>query len=161
MTYAEIAELLGISTGAARQLARRHKWPRRTPNEYGAVAHVLVPPTEYRPSRLLLYAIQPRYIPQTDVLQPRSSIFAPTLVPTAGQYIGRQGLAAYQAAGHPSATYIPVDSAGAHWSEAALGNELMTPYINSSNYLSSFSLMSLADLGYQVQPLSWPGNPTV
>jgi hypothetical protein len=35
----------------------------------------------------------------------------------------------------------------------------MTPFINSSNYLSSFSLMSLADLGYSVQPLPWPGNP--
>ena len=81
------------------------------------------------------------------------------LVPTAGQYTGKEALAAYQAAGHPSATYIPLDSSGAHWSEAALGNELMTPYINNPNYLSSFSLMSLADLGYQVQPLSWPGNP--
>jgi hypothetical protein len=81
------------------------------------------------------------------------------LVPTAGQYIGKQGLAAYQAAGHPGATYIPVESNGAHWSEAALGNELMTPYIAGSNYLSSFSLMSLADLGYNVQPLPWPGNP--
>ena len=87
------------------------------------------------------------------------------LVPTAGQYIGAQGLAAYQAAGHPSATYIPVQTsggagtAGAHWSESALSNELMTPYINSSNYLSSFSVMSLADLGYSVQPLPWPGNP--
>jgi hypothetical protein len=79
------------------------------------------------------------------------------LVPTAGQYIGAKGLAAYQAAGHPDATFVPVD--GGHWSEAALGNELMTPYINGSNYLSSFSLMSLADLGYNVQPLPWPGNP--
>ena len=35
----------------------------------------------------------------------------------------------------------------------------MTPYINGSNYLSSFSLMSLADLGYNVQPLPWSGNP--
>jgi hypothetical protein len=87
------------------------------------------------------------------------------LVPTAGQYIGAQGLAAYQAAGHPGATYIPVQTsggagtAGAHWSESALGSELMTPYINGSNYLSSFSVMSLADLGYNVQPLPWPGNP--
>ncbi|MGE0258956.1 MAG: hypothetical protein AB7H71_14230 [Alphaproteobacteria bacterium] len=87
------------------------------------------------------------------------------LVPTAGQYIGANGLAAYQAAGHPDAAYIPVEvyggagTAGAHWSESALGNELMTPYINGTNYLSSFSVMSLADLGYQVQPLPWPGNP--
>jgi hypothetical protein len=87
------------------------------------------------------------------------------LVPTAGQYIGAQGLAAYQAAGHPGATYIPVQTsggagtAGAHWSESALSNELMTPYINGTNYLSSFSVMSLADLGYHVQALPWPGNP--
>ena len=90
---------------------------------------------------------------------------AKPLVPTAGQYIGKEGLAAYQAAGHPSAAFIPVQTsggagtAGAHWSEAALGNELMTPYINGTNYLSSFSLMSLADLGYHVQPLPWSGNP--
>ena len=87
------------------------------------------------------------------------------LVPTAGQYIGKEGLAAYQAAGHPGAAFIPVQTsggagtAGAHWAESALGNELMTPYINSTNYLSSFSVMSLADLGYNVQPLAWPGNP--
>ena len=67
------------------------------------------------------------------------------LAPTAGQYIGKEGLAAYQAAGHPGATYIPVQTsggagtAGAHWSELALSNELMTPYINGTNYLSSFS----------------------
>src|SRR4051794_29896732 len=53
-----------------------------------------------------------------------------------------QGLAAYQAAGPPGATFIPVQTssgggtAGAHWSEAALGNELMTPYINNPNNLS-------------------------
>jgi hypothetical protein len=43
VTYAEAGELLGISTEAARQLARRRGWPRRTPNERGAVAHVQVP----------------------------------------------------------------------------------------------------------------------
>jgi hypothetical protein len=79
------------------------------------------------------------------------------LILTSGKYTGEEGLAAYQAAGHPNATYIPVQ--GAHWSESALGNELMTPYINGSNYLSSFSLMSLADLGYNVQPLPWSGTP--
>ena len=42
--------------------------------------------------------------------------------------------------------------------KSALGNELMTPYINGTNNLSSFSLMSLADLGYHVQPLPWSGN---
>src|SRR3954453_10695904 len=49
LTYAEVGKLLGISIGAARQMARRHKWPRRTPNEYGAVARVLVPPDKIPP----------------------------------------------------------------------------------------------------------------
>jgi hypothetical protein len=46
LTYAEAAELLGISSEAVRQRARRYKWPRRTPNEHGAVAKVLVPDAE-------------------------------------------------------------------------------------------------------------------
>src|ERR1044071_8549148 len=49
LTYAEVGKLLGISVGAARQMVRRHKWPRRTPNEYGAVARVLVPPDKIPP----------------------------------------------------------------------------------------------------------------
>ncbi len=86
------------------------------------------------------------------------------LVSSPGRYTGKEGLAAYQAAGHSGATFIPVETdggpgtAGAHWDEQALGNELMTGYINNSNYLSGFSLMSLADLGYKVQPLPWSGN---
>src|SRR3954471_8193465 len=43
LTYAEVGELLGISAEAARALARRQKWPRRTPNEHNALARVLVP----------------------------------------------------------------------------------------------------------------------
>jgi len=43
LTYAEAGQLLGISSEAARQMARRRKWPRRTPNKYGALAEVLVP----------------------------------------------------------------------------------------------------------------------
>src|SRR3954463_1997593 len=50
LTYAEVGKLLGISVGAARQMARRHKWPRRTPNEYGAVARVLVPQDKIPPT---------------------------------------------------------------------------------------------------------------
>lgn len=78
-------------------------------------------------------------------------------------YTGELGLAAYKAV-DPSATYIPVEgdggsgTAGAHWDEETLGNELMTGYINNDgnplttndNYLSKFSVMSLADLGYHV-----------
>ena len=43
LTYAEAGELLGISTQAARMLAKRRGWARRTPNAYGDRAQVLVP----------------------------------------------------------------------------------------------------------------------
>ena len=73
------------------------------------------------------------------------------------QYTGANAVAAYGAT-------IPVETdggsgtAGSHWDDATLGNELMTGYINddgntantADNYLSKFSVMSLADLGYTV-----------
>ena len=81
------------------------------------------------------------------------------------QYTGAIGVAAYREM-YPdaNATSIPVEdgggsgTAGAHWDEQALLNELMTGYINddgnattaNDNYLSKFSVMSLADLGYKV-----------
>jgi hypothetical protein len=71
------------------------------------------------------------------------------------EYRGANGVAAYQAT-DPDATFIPVEdngvsgTTGAHWDEDLLTNELMTGYIDNSNYLSEFSVMSLADLGYQV-----------
>src|SRR5947209_1384150 len=43
LTYAEVGQLFGISAEAARAMARRQKWPRRTPNDHGALARVLVP----------------------------------------------------------------------------------------------------------------------
>src|SRR3954468_24729602 len=43
LTYAEVGQLLGISAEAARAMARDQKWPRRTPNDHGALARVLVP----------------------------------------------------------------------------------------------------------------------
>lgn len=42
LTYAEAADSLGISTEAVWLRARRSEWPRRAPNEHGAVARVLV-----------------------------------------------------------------------------------------------------------------------
>jgi hypothetical protein len=81
------------------------------------------------------------------------------------QYLGAAGLTAYQATlGNSAATFIPVESdggsgtAGSHWDDYTFGNELMTGYINddgistntTDNYLSKFSVMSLADLGYKV-----------
>jgi hypothetical protein len=79
-------------------------------------------------------------------------------------YTGANGVAAYDAATPGTQTYIPVEdgggsgTAGAHWDEEALVNELMTGYINddgnaatsTDNFLSKFSVMSLADLGYAV-----------
>ncbi len=86
----------------------------------------------------------------------------------AGEYYGTAGVAAYNRAlglvGDNEVEFIPVETdggsgtAGGHWDDATLLNELMTGYINddgtstntSDNYLSSFSVMSLADLGYVV-----------
>jgi hypothetical protein len=80
-------------------------------------------------------------------------------------YIGANALAAYQADpvfGDPDALYIPVETdggagtAGAHWDDDTLTNELMTGFIGAPgdstapNVLSQFSVMSLADLGYVV-----------
>ncbi len=89
---------------------------------------------------------------------------ADPLVVSTGQYTGAAGLAAYNEVFGPGALYIPVETdggsgtAGAHWDDATLGNELMTGYINNDgnstnttdNYLLKFSVMSLADLGYHV-----------
>ena len=78
-------------------------------------------------------------------------------------YTGAQGVAAYQAVTGTSAAFIPVEdgggsgTAGSHWDEEALSNELMTGYINGGdNYLSNFSVMSLADLGYHINYRDYP-----
>ena len=43
LTYAEGGDILGVSAAAARMLAKRRGWPRRTPNAFGERARVLVP----------------------------------------------------------------------------------------------------------------------
>lgn len=65
---------------------------------------------------------------------------------------------------------VPLETGGGggtqdgHWSEATLGNELMTGYINSgSNPFSKISVASLGDVGYSVNTskadsYSIPGN---
>jgi hypothetical protein len=78
------------------------------------------------------------------------------------QYTGANALAAYL---DGTANFIPVETdggsgtAGGHWNEilsdyskdpGGLDNELMTGFIDDSNYLSKFSVMVLADLGYEV-----------
>ena len=74
------------------------------------------------------------------------------------QYTGANALAAYrQLSGNPSATYVPLETgggsgtAGAHWSEAIFGNELMTGYIAGvPDPISSMTIGTLKDLGYTV-----------
>jgi len=84
------------------------------------------------------------------------------LVVTPGQYTGSAALAAYNQATNSNNTFIPLETnggsgtAGVHWAESSFGNELMTGYINNSNYLSKFSVMSLADLGYTVAYQDYP-----
>src|SRR5256885_2381339 len=43
LTYADAGEVLGITAQAARMLAKRRGWARRTPNAYGDRALVQVP----------------------------------------------------------------------------------------------------------------------
>lgn len=92
------------------------------------------------------------------------------------QYTGTNALEAYNRVLDADAAFIPVETdggsgtAGAHWDEVELENELMTGYINNDNdatthddnYLSEFSVMALADLGYVVDYYDYPyDNPTV
>jgi Leishmanolysin len=88
---------------------------------------------------------------------------------TGFQYTGANALDAYQDV-HANATYIPIEdgggsgTAGGHWDEQQLNNELMTGWINddgdpsttTDNYLSDFSVMVLADLGYTVNYQDYP-----
>ena len=96
------------------------------------------------------------------------------LVQNGSEYVGPNALAAYNDAlgltgtGNEE-TFIPVETdggsgtAGGHWDEAALTNELMTGYINDDhdpystgdNVLSKFSVMALADLGYAIDYTPW------
>ena len=83
------------------------------------------------------------------------------------QYTGENAVLAYRDAIDDSASSIPVEdeggsgTAGSHWDEESLGNELMTGYINDSNYLSKFSVMSLADLGYKVNYFDYPHDQLI
>lgn len=74
-----------------------------------------------------------------------------------GGYIGAAGVAAYAAMG--GAGPVPVEAEGGpgtadlHWSEAALGAELMSGWIaEGANPLGSLTFASLADLGYALAP---------
>jgi hypothetical protein len=43
LTYAQAAQAMGLTVEAVRSIARRQKWPRRSPNAVGGQAWVLVP----------------------------------------------------------------------------------------------------------------------
>jgi hypothetical protein len=66
ITYAEAGELLGISTQAARMLAKRRGWPRRTPNAYGDRALVLLPSDVVVQPRTALSAERTGYVANSD-----------------------------------------------------------------------------------------------
>ncbi len=79
------------------------------------------------------------------------------LVTAEGQYTGKFALAAYNAVTGKNNAFIPVETDGGtgtankHWDETALDKEMMTGYTdNSGNYMSKYTIMSLADLGYTV-----------
>jgi len=61
LTYTEAGNLLGISSEAVRQLARRRSWPRRTPNAYGVQAMILVPDDAMLRPRTDMSPVQPPY----------------------------------------------------------------------------------------------------
>lgn len=74
-------------------------------------------------------------------------------------FTGALGRQAFTGAGGSAyaGLHVPVENTGgagtrdAHWRENVLGSELMTGYISASgNPLSSLTVASLADLGYQV-----------
>lgn len=94
-----------------------------------------------------------------------------------GQYMGEEGLAAYQLEFDSFATFVPVEleggsgTANGHWDENNNGsgatgvtdsngndmqNELMTGWLNDSIFLSNTTLASLSDLGYTVTVVPVP-----
>ncbi|OHB78015.1 MAG: hypothetical protein A2W31_17935 [Planctomycetes bacterium RBG_16_64_10] len=83
-----------------------------------------------------------------------------------GRYVGPSGLAAYRAEFDPEAAFVPVEldggpgSADAHWDHRIdvldphnrpLADELMTGVASGDNYLSRTTVLSLRDIGFEVQ----------
>ena len=66
LTYAEAGQLLGISGAAARMLAKRRGWPRRTPNMHGDRARVLVPDGADVQSRAASIAVHTAHVITSD-----------------------------------------------------------------------------------------------
>ena len=65
------------------------------------------------------------------------------------EYVGEQAVSRFRDVSGCDA--IPIESNGNHWSEDCLGNELLTnDIVDSNNQLSTITVASLADMGYQV-----------
>src|SRR3954454_7009041 len=73
VTYAQAGEMLGISTQAARMLAKRRGWARRTPNAYGDRALVLLPSDMAVQPHTALSAEHTGYTTRSDADQPIAS----------------------------------------------------------------------------------------
>lgn len=71
-----------------------------------------------------------------------------------GVFTGANAVDEYHAMGGTG--FIPVEqdggsgTAGSHWDEETFGNELMTGYIDGTNYFTPMSAASFEDLGYQI-----------
>ena len=72
-------------------------------------------------------------------------------------YTGQYALSAWRTvSGNSSASYVPLETAGGlgtagvHWSETTLGDELMTGYVDNNMPISIVTIGTLADLGYTV-----------
>jgi hypothetical protein len=70
VTYAEAGKLLGISTQAARMLAKRRGWARRTPNAYGDRAMILVPSDAIDQARTGSLGVRTGYATDSDQTEP-------------------------------------------------------------------------------------------
>lgn len=70
VTYAEAGKLLGISAQAARMLAKRRGWPRRTPNAYGDRALVRVPADAIVQPRAASLDVRTGYVVDGDQAKP-------------------------------------------------------------------------------------------
>jgi hypothetical protein len=70
VTYAEAGKLLGISAQAARMLAKRRGWARRTPNAYGDRALVLVPADAIVQPRSALLEVHTGHVINGDKAEP-------------------------------------------------------------------------------------------
>jgi hypothetical protein len=73
------------------------------------------------------------------------------LLNLSGNYIGANALDAYrELTGKLGLTSVPVDAGSGHFSESALGNEILTPTIGRNSFISVVSIGALEDLGYVV-----------